>query len=286
MEETRLYNSEEIYRPLWERDSVFLEVTEGCSWNKCCFCYFTGKKFHVFSLEEIRRKAELLRLYVSGEKRLFLLGENPLVLDTVKLLSVFDIVHQSLPEIREISMYARVDDVLRKSLNELKLLRRSGLSHLYIGIESGNNKVLEFMQKGVTAEQAERACFLLRQSEIMYSFTIITGLGGKAYASVHVEDTVRLLNRTQPSRIWCMGLLVWKGTKLERMCREKKFEPLSGEAKLKETYEILKGLSSFDCIFTDTTIFGKYTVIGRIPEQKERMLLELARMLNDNLERI
>ncbi|XBX07129.1 hypothetical protein QMP26_02735 [Enterocloster clostridioformis] len=107
-----LYTGEEIYRPFWENDSAFLETTLGCSWHKCAFCDFSNDKFSILSLGDIEKKAAILAQYSASKTSVFLLGENPFVMDTPKLLSIFDIVHSNMPWMEGISMYARFDDIL------------------------------------------------------------------------------------------------------------------------------------------------------------------------------
>ncbi len=137
MKEVSLYTGEEIYRPFWENDSALLEVQLGCGWRKCKFCDFARDTFHLFPLEEIEAKVRLLVPYAQGRKRIFFLGENPFMLSTEKLMAIFDYIEMYMPWIEEVSMYARFDDVLRKSLDELKALRMRGLVNLHMGLESG-----------------------------------------------------------------------------------------------------------------------------------------------------
>ena len=127
-----LYTEKEVYRPFWEKDSALLETELGCSWHKCAFCDFTKDDFYIFPLEEIEKKAKMLVPYAKAKRRIFLLGENPFVMDTGKILAIIGYVERYMPWIHEISMYARVDDVLRKDERELLVLRKKrNLSFAY-----------------------------------------------------------------------------------------------------------------------------------------------------------
>lgn len=273
-----MYSREEVYRPLWEQNSLLLEVSRGCSWRKCAFCYFAQEELHLFSLEEIREKALQLQPYSAGKTRLFLLGENPFVMETPRLLSLLDIVHELLPEIQDVSMYTRADDVLRKNIRELALLRRAGVSRLYMGLESGSDAVLSRMRKGETAAEIIRACHMLTAAGIPFGFSIISGLGGQELSNQHVEETAKVINQTQPSLIWCLGLLLWDGTALMDEYRRGQFHPLNERERLQETFELVKRLELRECIFADTTLLGKYSVIGMLPEQKASMIEGLAEL--------
>ena len=267
-----LYTGEEIYRPFWEKDSALLEVELGCSWHKCAFCDFSRDQFHIFSLQDIEEKVKLLVPYAQGKTRLFLLGENPFVMNTQKLLSILEYVHLYLPWIEEVSMYARFDDILRKSVQELQVLRKHGVCHLHIGMESGNDEVLLKMNKGTTAAQGMEVCRMLHLAGITFSFTAIPGLGGVELSQVHAQDTAAFINATQPERVWLMGLKVWENTPLYEMCQKGEFHPLSLEERLQEVIKMVEALEAFQGVFADTTVMDQYTVMGSFPKDKEKVL--------------
>lgn len=279
MERIPLYSSKEIYRPLWERDSAFLEVTTGCSWHRCAFCDFVNDPFEVFSLAEIEEKAILLAQIAKDKHRVFLLGENPFMLSTNKLMAILDIIHRHLPWIAEISMYARSDDIIRKSDTTLTALRKEGVVHLHIGLESGCDEVLKQMNKGVTSMQVKAACELLLQCQISYAFTIITGLGGKERSKCHVQDTISLLNITQPAALWINGLRVWPYTPLKNMLDNGQLNVLSPYERFLETYEILQNLELKNCLFADTTVMEKYTLLGVLPQNKKSLLTKARQII-------
>ena len=192
--EVRLYSGEEVYCPYWEEGNPMLEIGLGCSWHRCKFCYFTNDGFSTFPLDEIDAKAKMLVPYAEGKTRLFLLGQNSLVQPTEKLVAVSEIVENHMPWIEEISTYARIDDVLRKSDAELKLLRHYKICHVHLGIESGDDETLAFMDKGITAEDILTACEKLQNAGIKYSFNIILGLGGKNRSEEHIRATADIIN--------------------------------------------------------------------------------------------
>lgn len=267
-----LYTGKEIYRPFWERDSVLLEVELGCSWHRCVFCDFSRDPFHLFSLQEIEEKVKMLIPYAKGKRRIFLLGENPLVINTQKLLSILEYIRLYIPWIKEVSMYARFDDVLRKGMKDLRILRKYGVCHLHIGVESGNDEVLLKMKKGTTAAQGKEACRMLASAGISYSFTAIPGLGGKELSEAHALDTAAFMNETRPSHIWLMGLKVWENTPLDAMCKSGQFHPLDLRERLREVIKLVDAMEDFPCAFADTTVLDQYTITGNLPKDKEKIL--------------
>lgn len=151
-----LYQNGTVYRPLQEEKSILLEVALGCSWHKCAFCDFTRDHFELLPLETIRRNAEQLAALQPQGNRVFLLGQNAFVRPAQDLLQIFGYVHHYLPQVNQLSMYARADDVNRKSTEELRLLKQMGLCDLHIGVESGSDTVLMLANKGETAEELLR----------------------------------------------------------------------------------------------------------------------------------
>ena len=132
--------------------------------------------------------------------RLFLLGENAFCLSFEQLSQIFSLAKTFMPNVREFAMYARVDDVLRKTPEELRQLREMGLSDLHIGVESGSDPILLWMNKGVTSFEMLQAFKMLDRAEIGYFVTIILGLGGKTYRNLHAIETANLLNPNASGR--------------------------------------------------------------------------------------
>lgn len=277
--EVTLYTGETIYRPFWEKDSALLEVELGCGWHRCKFCDFARDPLFFFSMEEIEAKARLLVPFAEGKKRIFLLGENPFMLSAEKLFTIFGYIEFYMPWIEEISMYARFDDILQKTPEELLELRHRKLVHLHIGLESGCEKVLALMDKGVTARDGRTACHRLQDAGITYALTAIPGLGGTALTEEHIADTVDFLNDVQPKFLWLMGLKVWPNTPLEEMCRTGVFTPLTLEERLLELHRMVEQLNLTDCQFADTTVLNKYTLAGHFPEDKGKILYWTTKLL-------
>ena len=137
-----IYTHDTIYLPPSEQKSAALEVALGCSHAKCRFCDFAKDPFHIHSLERIRRNMQILGQFRPDAYRLFLLGENAFVLDYEKLSVIFDMTDQYMPNIHEFAMYSRIDDIARKTDEELRFLHQMGLTTLHIGLESGSDSIL------------------------------------------------------------------------------------------------------------------------------------------------
>lgn len=277
--EIRLFSREEIYRPIWEEESAPLEVQVGCSWHRCKFCDFANDELKLCSPFEVEARAQLLSIMMPEAQRVFLLGENPLSLPFYMLQGIFEIIADRLPMASEIAMYGRFDDVLAKTDEELTWLADNGLAEVHIGLESGCQAVLDFMDKGIDLNEAVLACDKLHALDIDFSFTMIGGLGGKALSHEHAVDSATFLNRVQPKRVWITGLLLWPETPLYRIEKEGGFEQVTFRERLVELRTMVEGLQLNNCEFVDSTVLGEYTVKGTLPEQKQDMLAAIDKLL-------
>ena len=277
--EVRPFTGEQIFLPIWEEGSIPLEVQLGCGWHRCKFCDFANDPRHIFSLPEIAAKAEMLAPYMKNRPRAFLLGENPLMLPTDFLYEVFEIIGFYFPRVFQIAAYARFDDVARKSDEELEELADRGLSELHIGLESGCQDALDFMDKGIRLDEALESCRRLRETGIDYSFTMIAGLGGAELTERHARESAAFLNAAQPKRVWVTGLLLWPDTPLFRIAEEGGFEQLTFRQRLRETRDMVAALDLRDCMFVDSTVLGDYTVKGHLPDQKDDVVAAMDELL-------
>lgn len=273
---SQLYSSPEVYRPPLEENSALLEVTSGCSYGRCFFCDFRKDAFRIFSMEHIFQKIELLSMVIDGNPCLHFLGCNPFCLRAGQLLAILERVHLRLPCVETVSMYARADDVLRKSAEELLALRLAGVGSLHVGIESGSDAALALHNKGETAEDLRAALRALDAAGIRYHLCVIPGLGGKALSEEHARKTAALLSAFTPLSIWCIALKIWPGTPLAQMEAEGSFEPLSPLAILREERDMIERLNlHLPCLYVDSSVLLRYTVAATLPENKEGLLRQI-----------
>lgn len=276
----QMYSSDTVYPPPLEIKSALLEITTGCSYRRCKFCDFPKDTFSIFSMGEIAKKIELLRLVIDGNPRLHLLGCNPFCLHTRQLLSILAMIHDRLPCVREVSMYARADDILRKSDQELTALVQAGLTELHVGLESGSNAVLMLHEKGETIEDIEEAMNALDRTGIRYHLTMIPGLGGRDLSREHAVKTAAVISRHRPMSVWCIALKVWPDTPLSRMVEDGTFCPLSFEEILREEREMVSRIDlTWPTLYVDSTVLGQYSIIGMLPEQKQVILQQMDHLL-------
>jgi len=274
-----IYSHDVVYCPPQEEGCAMLEVALGCSWSKCKFCDFAKDPFRIHSMEKIEENLKILGELRADKDRVFFLGENALCLDTKKLLDIMALTKKYMPKVTSFAMYARFDDVLRKSSQELRELREMGLEDLHMGFESGSDSILAMMNKGVSSFDMLQASRMLDEAGIGYFFTVILGLGGHTYRNMHALETARLLNRMKPKGIWCLNLKVWPDTPLEQMAKRGDFDPMTPWEMLLEERMMLQNLELRDCFYMDTTALNQFTIEGMLPQAKASMIEGMTQLL-------
>lgn len=193
---------EPVYRPPSEAHSLILPVTDGCSWNQCTFCEMykaPQKRFRARSetevLESIQRSADY---YGNRVQRVFLADGDALVLSTRRLLTILEAIRTYMPSVRRISSYCLASNLRRKTVEELTELREAGLQLVYLGAESGDDEVLQRVNKNETFESTCSALDKLGEAGISRSVMLLNGLGGVTLTAQHADNSARLINATQP----------------------------------------------------------------------------------------
>ncbi len=274
-----IYSADTVYCPPQEEGCAMLEVAIGCSWSKCRFCDFARDQFRIHPMEKIQYNLEVLGQLRAEKERVFFLGENALCISTEKLLAIMEMTKQYMPKVTSFAMYARFDDVLRKSDEELKQLRAAGLEDVHIGFESGSDFILELMNKGVGTYEQLQASRKLDRAGIGYFFTVILGLGGRRYSDLHAMESAKVLSQMHPKGIWCLNLKIWPNTPLEQMVKNREIEMMNPWEMLREEWLMLKHLNVSNCFYMDTTALNQYTIQGFLPQVKPAMLSGMQQLL-------
>ena len=176
-----LYYEEPLYRPPSEAGSLLIQATVGCAFAHCTYCIssVTGR-FAIRPLEEIKQDlSEARELYGPEVPKIFLLAQDALVMPAADLIALSEMAYGLFPGLRQISMYAHPQDLLHKTPAELQAIYDSGVTLLYVGLESGHDEVLRRIKKHSTAEKSIRACRRAIEAGFRLSCTVIIGLGGR-----------------------------------------------------------------------------------------------------------
>lgn len=267
----------DIYRPPSESYSYLLQVTVGCTHNKCSFCsMYKNKRFHIRQLPDILEDLELARRRYSRVSRIFLCDGDALCLSQDKLTAILDRIAALFPECERVSSYGRANDVLRKSPEELRELREKGLKMVYLGAESGSPKILKAVNKGVSAEELVSGVRSLEDSGIAASVTFISGLGGRKDYEEHAVLSGKMLTEMDPSYASLLTLMVEPLAPLYDDIKEGRFELLKPEEVLLETRLFLENAEpKGPCVFRSNHASNYLSLRGDLPADKASMISEL-----------
>ncbi len=244
----------QVYRHPIEAQTPLLEITAGCSHNKCSFCtMYQETRFQVSSLEFIEQDLQELKDTYGKVKRLFLVNGEPFILPVKKLIRIGALINSYFPEIETITCYASIKSLMRKSVEELKELRALKFNQLHIGLESAYDPALAQMNKGFSAQEAYENIEKLVHAGFEWDAIIMTGVAGKGKGDIHIKQTAELLNTFPPYLVSLMTTSVSKGTPLEKMRSEGSFIECSEREKIEEEINLLEQLN-----FTDAYFFGAH----------------------------
>ena len=269
---------EPVFRPPSEANSLILQVTNGCSWNKCTYCdMYTQpqKRFSVKPEEDVRREIEWFSQRYSGIKRVFLADGDVIALPARRLLFILDTIRQYLPEVTRISSYCSPRNVTRKSDEELKALYDAGLRQVYVGAESGDDFVLKSINKGETHQSTVDSLNRLADAGIKRSVMIINGVGGTRFSEQHALNSALLANRTQPEFLAALVLNLPHGEARFQQGYNGQFIKMNQHERFLEMRQFVNALELKSTIFRSDHASNQLVLKGTLDKDKERLLQEI-----------
>ncbi len=288
-----------IIRPPSEWNSYFLPLTSGCSNNTCTFCNFYNCKLQIRELDEVKREIDAVALYRENGiylrdmddivytisygwdgKKIFLQDGDALVYPITKLKEVLQYIHQKLPTVERIAIYATAQDIIRTDLNDLKELKDLKLLIIYMGLESGDDYILKKINKNSNSAQMIEAARKIKEAGIMSSITVILGLGGIEGSEKHALETARVLTEMDPEYVGALTLTMVPGTPLYNDWKQSKFTLISPFQSLVELKLIIEKSIFTNCFFSSMHASNYFSVRGTLPQDKERMLAELQEIID------
>lgn len=273
-----------IFRPPSEAYSLLVQVTVGCTHNKCTFCsMYKDKQFHIRDPKEVMEDLDWARSHYRRVDRIFLCDGDALALKTSKLMPILEKIGRDFPECERVTSYARVTDILKKTDEELIQLRDAGISMLYIGAESGSDEVLERICKGETRAELIEGVRRVEELGIKASVTFISGLAGKDGWEDHAIKTGTMISQMQPSYVGLLTLMIDPAVPMAEEIREGRMKLLSPEEVVAETLLLLENTEvSRPCVFRSNHASNYLSLAGTLPGDKENMIGILREAMDDS----
>ena len=270
-----------IIRPPSEAYSLLLQVTVGCSHNKCSFCgTYRQKKFKIKPMEQIATDLTEASSYGRVEK-VFLCDGDALIIPQPRLEELLKLINLNLPNIERIGTYANAKSILRKSVDELKKLRKLGLKIIYLGVETGNIELLQKIHKGATYEQTVEAAHRVKEAGIALSVTVILGLGGIEKTVEHALDTAKILTDMDPDYAGALTLMLVPQTPLYEDYMAGRFVLPDKFGFIRELYLIIANSNFTNCYFTSNHASNYLPIKAYLPQQKENVLKLISSVVDE-----
>lgn len=273
-----------VIRPPSEANAIILQVTVGCSYNKCTFCgAYKKSPFQLKAPETIETDLQFAKEHCRRQKRVFLADGDVLILSQRRLEELFHKIHHHLPWVTRISLYGNARAVRNKSIDQLSALKTMGLDRVYMGLESGCDKVLHSVKKGETAATMIGAAKKITAAGIFLSVTTLLGLGGVALSSQHAIETAAVLNKMAPNQIAALTLMPLRGTELGRAVAAGEFVLPAPQQILQELRLLISHLNEFKCQFHANHASSYLPLAGRLPRDKDIFLKSIKMVLDGSI---
>ncbi len=259
-----------IIRPPSEAHSIILQVTRGCSHNKCTFCgTYKGVRFGFKPESVVEQDIAFAARYCKRQRRVFIADGDALILPQPKLLKLLESIREKLPRVTRIGLYGNAKSIKTKTSAELEMLRRAGLGIVYMGLESGDDVTLKAIRKGVRADTMVEMGRKVVAAGIKLSVTVLLGLAGPEHSRVHAESTGKVLSAMNPNYVGALSLMLIPGTPLERDYAEGRFKLLGPVEMLTELKTMIAHTDLSSGLFHANHASNYLPIKARLPRDKE-----------------
>jgi radical SAM superfamily enzyme YgiQ (UPF0313 family) len=271
-----------LYRPPSEGESLILQATIGCSYNRCTFCaMYREKKFRVRPIAELEAEIAWAARSVGMVRKVFLADGDALIAKTSFLLELLSKLRAAFPDLQRVSCYASPQSLQVRSVEDMKALRDAGLSLYYLGIESGHDAVLARLEKGVDAAEMIRVAGKATEAGVKLSTMILLGAGGRAGSREHAVESARVVNAIQPRFVSTLVMTPVEGTPLGEEAARGEVDELTPTELAQELRDFVAALALEGSVFRSNHASNYLALAGNLPRDRERIVAALDAVLAD-----
>jgi radical SAM superfamily enzyme YgiQ (UPF0313 family) len=273
-----------IYRPPSEAESILLQVTTGCSHNKCTFCgMYKGQRFTITPETTVFADIDYAARHFPHARRLFLCDGDALILPQGRLLTMLERIQSKLPQINRVGIYANSKSLKSKTVEELKALRQAGLGIAYMGLESGDDQTLAAINKGATAAEMIAMASKAKAASIQLSVTVLLGIAGAERSEFHASETGRVLSAIDPDYVGALSLMIEPGTALHAEVQARRFRVAEPFAILHELRTMIAATDLSNGLFHANHASNYLPIRAKLPSEKAATLALIDQALAGNL---
>ncbi|MBF0228720.1 MAG: radical SAM protein [Desulfamplus sp.] len=269
-----------IIRPPSEANSILLQVTVGCSHNKCTFCgAYKGERFTIKNDAIIFEDIEFAAKYCKHQTRLFICDGDALIIPQKRLVPILERINQRLPWIERIGLYANTKSIKMKTLEELKELNKLGVKIAYMGLESGDDVTLKKINKGSDSNKMVEMGKKIRGAGIKLSITVLLGLAGRDRSNIHAAETGRVLSAIDPEYVGALSLMLIPGTPMHTDYQNGNFDLITPDEMLTELGTMIATTHLTDGLFHANHASNYLPIRANLPKDREKTLSLIAQAL-------
>lgn len=273
-----------IIRPPSEANSILLQVTVGCSHNKCAFCgTYQGERFKIKPDDIIFSDIEYAARNFTYMRRLFLCDGDALIIPQKRLLTILTAIKEKLPWVTRVGTYANVKSLKMKTPEELADLKSHGLGIMYMGLETGDDPTLKAINKGFTSDAAIEMGRKAIDAGIKLSITVLLGIAGRERSEIHATETGRVLSAIDPDYIGALSLMLVPGTALYKDHQNGIFPLLEPKEMLREIRSMISRTELSSGLFFANHASNYLPIKARLPRDKAKTLDLIDRALSGDL---
>lgn len=271
-----------LYRPPSEGESLILQATIGCSYNRCTFCaMYREKKFRVRPIAELKAEIAWAARSLEPVRKVFLADGDALIAKSAFLLDVLAELRAAFPDLQRVSCYASPQALQVRSVDEMKSLRDAGLSLYYLGIESGHDAVLARLEKGVDSAEMIRVANKATEAGIKLSTMILLGAGGRDGSREHALESARVVNAIQPRFVSTLVMTPVEGTPLGEEAARGEVDELTPIELARELRDFVAALALEGSVFRSNHASNYLALAGNLPRDQRRIVAALDAVLAD-----
>jgi len=272
-------------RPPPEADSILLQVTLGCSHNRCTFCStFKNKRFKIKDDKIILGDILFASKHMRHQEHLFLMDGDALIIPQKKLVWILERIREHLPRVKRVGSYANTKSISVKSPEDLIQLKNLGLGILYLGVESGDDQVRERIIKGSTAQHCLEMARRVKEAGIKLAALVLLGIGERQRSMEHAQATGKILSGIDPDFASALTLMLITGTPLYEEYQRGEFEIPDKMEMLREMREIIKHMNVSHCLFSSSHASNYLPIRAMFPEGKQEVLDLIDSALREEIE--
>ncbi|MEW6664479.1 MAG: radical SAM protein [Thermodesulfobacteriota bacterium] len=260
-------------RPPSEAYSILLQVTLGCSHNKCTFCgTYKDKRFTIKDDKIILSDILFAARYMRRQDKVFLMDGDALIVPQRRLMWILDRIREHLPWVKRVGAYANAKSIKMKTPEELVALRENGLGILYYGVETGDDELRKKIHKGTSAQECIEMGRKAKQAGFKLSVTVLLGIAGRKRSLEHARATGRLLSEMDPDFIGALTVMLIPGTPLYDEYRRGEFELPDEIELMRELREMILHTDLTRGLFYSNHASNYLPVKARLPRGKQEAL--------------